>query len=123
MIASRPSPAFLTRYASGSGSASPVDSMMMRCGRVVSTISCREIEAILVDRAADAAARELDHGLDGRQSRDHATVDSDLADLVHDDRHGLATQPVVEHVAQQGGLSAPEESRQDVDGYGVHGEG
>jgi hypothetical protein len=39
MTASSPRPAFLTRYASGSGSASPVDSMTIRCGFAVSMIS------------------------------------------------------------------------------------
>ena len=40
----------------------------------------------------------------------------DLADLVHDHGDGLALEPVVEHVAEERRLAAPEEARDDVDG-------
>jgi hypothetical protein len=82
-----------------------------------------EIEAIVVDRAADAAARELDHLLHRREPGDHAPVDPDLADLVHDHGDRLAAQPVVQHVPEQRGLPAAQEARQDVDGDGVHARG
>jgi hypothetical protein len=78
------------------------------------------VESVVVDGAADAAARELDHLLDGREARDHAPVDAHFADLVHDDGHGLPRQAVVEHVAKQRRLAASEEAGEDVDGDGPH---
>ncbi len=83
----------------------------------------RQVEAILVDRAANASARELDHLLDVVQAGDDPAVDPDVTDLVDDQRNRLAAEPVLERVFQQRRLAAAEEARQDVHGdvSGGHG--
>src|SRR3989442_10031053 len=104
----------------GVGEPGRLDDDEMRL-RGVDDLLDRQVEAVVVDRAADAATRELDHLLDVREPRHDLAVDADLADLVHDDRDRLALEPVVEHVAEQRGLAAPEEAREDVYGDGGHG--
>jgi len=75
MTRPRPSPAAFTRYANGSGSASPVDSMMIRCGLPSRRSPGSRGRTVVVDLAADAAARQLDHLLDRAETRHDATVD------------------------------------------------
>jgi hypothetical protein len=104
----------------GVGDAGRLDDDEMRLDRLDDLLD-GEVEAVVVDRAADAAARQLDHLLDRRQAGDDAPVDADLADLVHDDGHRFAAQAVVEDVAQQRRLAASEEAGEDVDGNGAHG--
>jgi len=83
--------------------------------RGVDDLLDRQVEAVVVDRAADAAARQLDHLLDVREAGHHLAVDPDLADLVHDDGDGLPPKAVLEHVAQERRLPAAEGSRSGVD--------
>src|SRR3989442_6742045 len=98
----------------GVGEPGRLDDDEMRL-RGVDDLLNRQVEAVVVDRAADAAARQLDHLLDVREAGHHLAVDPDLADLVHDDGDRLPPKAVLEHVAQERRLPAAEEAGQDVD--------
>ena len=57
------------------------------------------IETVLVDGAADAAARQLDELLDAPEARQHAAVDTDLTNLVHDDGNAGVAQAAGQHMS------------------------
>src|SRR5437870_646076 len=103
----------------GVGEPGRLDDDEMRL-RGVDDLLDRQVEAVVVDRAADAAARQLDHLLDVGEAGHHLAVDPDLADLVHDDGDRLPCEAVLEHVAQERRLPAAEEAGQDVDRDRAH---
>ncbi len=70
---------------------------------------------LVVHGAADAAVVELDHLFDVH-ALDGAAVDADVADLVDDDGDLLVAHSARQHLLEQRGLTAAQESGDDVDG-------